>query len=496
MNILKHIVSLFLAVFLFNASVLAEGLSVTLDFTRYKYEKGKALVEFIISVDASTIQKSPSQGIPAGVGIFFGVKDSSGYTAAEKLSITRPVDSASLVPGTALLIKKKVLLPYGRYELEVAAIDWNDPKKDTLRVSVPFSTSFNDLGVSISDLCFLESYKKAEQPSDFVKHGMELKPYLSAFYPGNVHSIKCFGEIYGLAEKVAPADKAVIVYSIFMKGQRYAVENLGKTAIIKVEPNQAFIDEIDISKLPSGNYYLALEVKDKDGKHLASKTKFFQRSNPVLDKQLADAGYADPADVAGTFVANVPESELRLLTSSLQPIANTAESNTVVWLAKNGNITQLQQYQLNFWRKRNKENPEKAFEDYRKLVSNAEKLYATKTFRAYETDRGRVYLQYGPPNLIEDELSDRFRKAMDNRNVIPYQVWYYYSLEQQNQSNIIFVFVQENRGYSNYRLLHSTAIGEVYNREWRRVIENNFTNNFDALDPNDKYDLQDAMRFR
>ena len=76
---------------------------------------------------------------------------------------------------------------------------------------------------------------------------------------------------------------------------------------------------------------------------------------------------------------------------------------------------------------------------------------------------------------------------MQNLNTVPYEVWYYYYLEVPvKQSDVMFVFVQQNRGNDNYRLIHSSAIGEVRNGEWRSVVENNATYNFDRLSPNDR----------
>jgi len=61
----------------------------------------------------------------------------------------------------------------------------------------------------------------------------------------------------------------------------------------------------------------------------------------------------------------------------------------------------------------------------------------------WQTDRGRIYIIYGPPDQVEDN-SQSF-------NSPPYQVWYYYSLKLR------FVFLDEFR-VGDYRLVEMSGI--------------------------------------
>jgi len=77
------------------------------------------------------------------------------------------------------------------------------------------------------------------------------------------------------------------------------------------------------------------------------------------------------------------------------------------------------------------------------------------------TDRGRVYLQYGPPNS---------RNKVDNAAATyPYEIWHYYKLK--HQTNKKFVFVNSDFATNEYRLEYSNVYGEVSNAEWRDKIE-------------------------
>ena len=84
------------------------------------------------------------------------------------------------------------------------------------------------------------------------------------------------------------------------------------------------------------------------------------------------------------------------------------------------------------------------------------------------TDRGRVYLQYGPPNS---------RNKVDNYAAsLPYEIWHYYKLE--NQTNKKFVFVNSDFATNEYRLEYSNVFGEVSNAEWSNPIEQDYNPTF------------------
>jgi hypothetical protein len=99
------------------------------------------------------------------------------------------------------------------------------------------------------------------------------------------------------------------------------------------------------------------------------------------------------------------------------------------------------------------------------LVDYVNQEYKTPIDYGFETDRGRVYLQYGPPNHIDG--SDREPGAF------PYEIWQYYKL-LENQSNVHFVFCNPDEVTNDYSLIHSEALGEINNPRWRFDIYHTF----------------------
>ena len=155
---------------------------------------------------------------------------------------------------------------------------------------------------------------------------------------------------------------------------------------------------------------------------------------------------------------------------SLFPIAKGSEKKFIYEDAKASDPLLLRQFFINFWTTRNPTNPEGEWLGYQREVVKVNAEYGTKHLKGYQTDRGRVFLQYGPPdNLIRSE---------NEPNIYPYEIWQYYKINEQSNKRFIF-YVNELSG-NNYKLLHSDVSGEIYNANWQYELQNNKS----ANDPN------------
>ena len=78
----------------------------------------------------------------------------------------------------------------------------------------------------------------------------------------------------------------------------------------------------------------------------------------------------------------------------------------------------------------------------------------------WRTDRGRVYITYGPPDEVKDV--DMSGKSF------PYVKWTYYQLA----GGCMFVFVNDYvAGAVDYRLVHSTHPHEKYDLKWKQILQ-------------------------
>ena len=121
------------------------------------------------------------------------------------------------------------------------------------------------------------------------------------------------------------------------------------------------------------------------------------------------------------------------------------------------NDTLKRQFLYSFWLNRQPENPELGWIKYNSEVIKSDQLFSTKVRRGYQTDMGRIYLKYGPPNTITNRPNEP--------SAYPYQIWHYYKIGKFNNKR--FIFYMPDLGSNEYTTLHSTLQGEYFNRNWK-----------------------------
>ena len=169
------------------------------------------------------------------------------------------------------------------------------------------------------------------------------------------------------------SDMAMERYKKFQKQQAAAV-------------NVAF-NQFSIKELPSGNYNLCIEARNRDNELLALKKLFFQRSNPTIAVQL---GELEELRLKNTFVEKFATSgEIAEHIRCLHPISTGKERTFANNQLAVTDLELMRKYFLRFWTRRDPLTPEKAWVDYKAQVDKADKEFKTPIRKGYETDRGR-----------------------------------------------------------------------------------------------------------
>ena len=471
--------------------------SASVDYLCFPGESGNGRLVLVFGIDGASLfwKKNASGKFSARSSFALSVNDSTRNYFAERLDFNTPEVSDSAGFRQSFSAWKTIVLPAGKFKVEMLVFDAFS--SDTSREQLVFSVNMADARQApvLSDLLFLE-------PSAFRKGIPVFEQNASAirntdFYTKNDSLISLYAEAHGFMSRFSPGATLVSRLRILRRGSRESMDEFGKISRIKSTAAMAWITELSIRNLPSGNYSLNWDILDSTGKTVAAISRNFQRSNPGLEEfsSLKEAAGLPPDLV--TELKGIPTENCRHLVASLFPISGSSDQPTIDYLRKSGSEQELRNFMASFWSKKTPSASLNSFRRFRNLVAEADHKYATQTMKGYQTERGRVYIQYGKPDLMENEQSDRYRKAMTNLNTIPYEVWYYYSLDEPiKQTDVMFVFVQQNRGNFNYRLLHSSAIGEVRNTEWRKVVENNATYNFDRMNPDDSGEIGNPRQAR
>jgi GWxTD domain-containing protein len=135
----------------------------------------------------------------------------------------------------------------------------------------------------------------------------------------------------------------------------------------------------------------------------------------------------------------------------------------------------MKRFFYSFWANRSVD-PEAAWAAYRAEVIKVNRLFGCRVLKGYETDRGRVFLQYGPPNTMMDRFNDM--------GTLPYTIWHYYRAGKF--TNRRFIFYQPDRVTNCFPMLHSEVPGELNNPQWNMQLHESNTSfrNVQSTDPN------------
>lgn len=440
---------------------------------RYRLDSLNYVANVQLDVPTSRLVFKP---VPGGWGprmhIELLLKNDQGVIDAAKLRLISPVikDSADAKPDVNL--QHSFAARAGKYTMGIKLADSHTRDSAGARGEVPVDLQLPESqGFSLSDqqLYVMTGDKGSPMPNH---HG-----FVAAAYNKLVVHVEAY-------HNGKPAVAAINTRLVRMP-LRQPIE-IGRVERKDIGPKLPYTVTLDISNLTSGNYAVVTELLNAQQQVIVSQERKFSRSNPAADK-LAEQTKPRTEVIEGTFVQRIKGPAVKRYLASLIPLATEAEKHTIHSLVKDSDTLGQKAYLLEFFRRRDRVNPEEPFETYKQRLEYAEQRYKTPTMRIHETDRGRVLIQYGVPNQVENEVNDRTRDQFQQGRVLPYEIWQYYRIEDRNQANVTFVFIQENQGNNNYKLVHSSAIGEVKFPEWRQALQNRNTNsNSFNLMPNER----------
>jgi GWxTD domain-containing protein len=451
------ILALVLIVFAGNAQVKAKRLKPYLSTTTYCVPGMTPFVENAIAIEnRSAVYKQFEPGkFKATVQIITTFRKGE-ETTFSKIALDSPVVTDTSNLDGAFIGQQRFPLANGEYQMEISITDMNSG--DALPTeSVTVELNYPDNTPSISDILLFDSYAKAAKPSDCTKSGFDFLPRVYPFYGANEDKLHFYAELYN-SDKLYDEGKFLVNYYIETVESSNRMQNFFFNKRFDVSKVNVLLNTIDISELPSGNYYLVVEMHDRSNTLICSKSWFFQRSNPNVAFDMEDlAGVS----IANTFVGNITEIDtLRKYIRYLDPICSEMERNYSSNLVRTDDTKTMQQFLFNFWSKRSPMNPKQGFEEYLSAVRRVNMSFKTSSYPGYRTDRGYVFLKYGQP--------DKIMESPNEPGAYPYEIWHYY--EVANQHNKRFVFMSKDSAANDYQLIHSDVVGEINNPRWQLEI--------------------------
>ena len=442
----------------------SKAIQSVLSYTTFNIPDEKPYIETAIAFDCSSVvyQQFEPGKFKASVEVQTIFKQGEKVCNFSKIALDSPVISDTTKPGGAFIDQQRFALDNGEYLMEITVKDLNNPKQvpykseQTIVIDYPTGTP------AVSDILLVDNYSKAIATSEFTKNGYNILPRIYSFYLADAQQLTFYAELYN-SNKIYP-DGGQYLVNYYIQSYESSAKMKDFDFVKRMDVNQVnvLLNTINLKELPTGNYYLVVEMHDRNNALLASNSVFFQRYNPGCEVHMEDISNMN---VLNTFASEINNLDtLREYIRCLNPRCSEAERNYCDNLVKTDDLKTMQQFLYTFWSTRAPLNPKDAWQEYYAHVKMVNASYSTKTKKGYMTDRGYVYLKYGTPDKICEEPFEP--------GAYPYEIWHYYEVAGQHNKHC--VFMSQDMVTNDYELIHSDIIGEVNNPRWQMMIYSRF----------------------
>jgi GWxTD domain-containing protein len=425
-----------------------EPMRITLDVARFRgADDSTALVEFHYAINRD--------------GLTF-VRDSAGWSASVDLMLTgrtgdslafgdrwlvpsKLTDTAALPRGMTLVGITQVQARAGEYIVKLLARDrQRSGNRDSIVVRLPVALPATDR-VALSDIEFAASIRSGARESPFYKNTLDVIPNVGGMYN---ESQVCFFylEAYNLllGDDRSDLTMKTAVYDAVgkeMLTRERQKKRSGESAVL--------VDQLAASRLKSGTYSLVVALLDTSKHALAQSARKFYVFNPALgvDSTLLSLGSSLPMAVYSSMEEQELDRDFKWSRYEILDAEQTQYKQLTGADVKRKFLSDI-------WRRR----PSGAREVYMARVAHANENFGMLGREGYRTDRGRVYIVYGPPDDVERHPNESDTK--------PYEIWTYNNI----QGGVEFDFLQRIQG-SDYELVNSTHRNELHDANWMQYAQ-------------------------
>ncbi len=418
------------------------ALEVFVETANFRGTEGMTRLEIYSLLDARQLQFVPEGGkFVSQVDFTAVLRDSMGKEIKRELwtrNVT--VTDMQMVKNQGALVRDLASLdvPPGKYQFAFTAEDIYGDHSGTCEGHV-LARNFAQTELAVSDVMFASELIPTTETGRFVKNNWQITPNTTRFVRTG-DSLRVYFEIYHLKiQPDKPNDSFVLGYSLIDTGD-VAVKTYPAKRLLKPGESVAKTEMLDTQGLSGGVYRLQVDLFDRSTReHVRYRRPVFLISEEQEMSKLTEA----------------EEAQLRYF-RNIEIVAT--EKELAIFEKLKTNDEQMKFLKV-FWLKLD---PTPGTPLNERLRDHMMRLqYADENFtsepgkRGSDTDKGRVYIKYGPPDERDYTTSAAGGKAIDT--------WIY-----EKSGRYIFVFF-DRRGTGIYELVHSTMSGEVYNPEWQRT---------------------------
>jgi len=422
--------------------------------------------------------KMPDGKISGRIRTDIVVKDDKGIVNEEHfISQTSPRATPEELETLTIIDTRRLRIAEGKLRLVFQLTDVNDSSAhfdytDSFEVVMPPGAPY------YSDVQLLDTFFKLDSKTPFERNGRQHIPMCADFLGDNKRNLHYYAELNNL--RSVPADLYPLVHRVRLakkKNEAFLADPAVADTLLN-EHVPLILGTFPVGKLTSGNYYIVLTLEDRTGRVLCAQSRFFQRMNLHPDvsetpKKAIKEVLADTAmekitvlDLDKTFLSKYNLAQIKAMLKMLLPQSDPMQTSTINNFLKNPDEMYMRYYLHNYFQAINSKDPGKAWKEYSEKVMTVNKKFSAQGTAGYETERGFIYLRYGPPTDIVTVTSET--------GALPYEIWQYNTLTQfsnkKELANALFLFYKPGQMIGDYRLLHSTVPGEMVNSAWRMYL--------------------------
>ncbi len=444
------------------AGLHASAVRVTFDYRVFYAPSYGPYAEFVTSFDASTFehQMLDSGYVQAHAELTLVLTRAGKIVDARKVTVDGPVVKKNDVSD--FLSIERFAVPAGNYSLEIEIRDRVSPQLSPETLAQSIEVVVPARGVFVSDIEWVSAYRTSLEDNAFSKSGFDMIPYVSSYFGSSLNSLIYYAEIYR-TDSVYGVGSPFVTTVCIVNMKDNSVEFCKRMKKEKSASVVPMLQTLDISDVPAGQYKLRIEVRDRENNLVAMRDREFSRNKiaelPAIDE--AQNGTVSMSQVSLSFASLFSDADsLREIIYYHLPIAKDADRDAIDRQIPGADLTTMQSFFYMFWWKRNPENPEAAWLEYAKSIAVVKDNFETRIKKGWQTERGRVYLQYGPPNtrIVRNNEVDYW----------PFEIWHYYSTNN-NLHNRRFLFYDTTL-MGDMDLLHSDVPEEPKNFNWKEMV--------------------------
>ena len=450
---------LLLLLFFSQIGLCQNDFHVDFDFTTFFQDQSSGILEIYYSFDQSgmsRLEESNKKYVGGMLSAIIQDKNTSQEILNKKWNFTSEISEGEISKNLTGLLRFR--LNTGNYECTLKGMDIkdesrSDSSKFDFTISPLDSNGFAVSGLQISS----EITQFSENPeSIFYKNTLEVIPNPSLIFGEEIPVLYYYCELYNIDKDIQSENLTVKHYLFDSKNS----EVYSRNKFIKRNNNSIVeIGAIKIVNYPSGVYNLVISVCDSlKKKTLLSSKKIFVYNPSVKDTSQYEVGNLD---LLSSELAVLSENELDVMFEESKYVAN--DDDITKWEKLTG-IEAKREFLSRFWKSKD-ENPrtpqnETQIEYFKRVRLADEQFRSLIQKKGWKSDKGRVFVIYGPPSEIE--------RHPNEKDINPYEIWKSENIE----GGVMFVFADYS-GFNDYRLIHSDKRGELADENWYRSILQN-----------------------